>query len=198
MAGQSFSGTSLTIAATGSVALAASTLTDISLSASISPSVNNIINFFWTDSAQAQTVTLDIGNVFFGQGASAPATFDPPDPASDLRICQRYYNKSFPTNTPPVRNIGSVTGAVSWSAVLAGAQFGNYLVIFPVEMMKTPAITTYNPLAANAQAVTSGHGDCTNTGANPTTKAVLFFAQATSTTVANESISVHWSASARL
>lgn len=92
-AGQFFSGTSLTIAATGSIVLSASTVTDILLKTTpttISSSMNNLIIFFWTDSAQAQTVTLDIGNVFFGQGDAAPAAYDPPNPADDLIACQRY------------------------------------------------------------------------------------------------------------
>jgi hypothetical protein len=120
-AGQFFSGTSLTITGTGSVALSASTVTDITLSASISSSMNNIIIFFWTDSAQAQTVTLDLGNVFFGQGASAPATFDPPPPDVDFRACQRYYWQ-IPVGT---------TGAASFSSGFCFSTTNALTVLIP-------------------------------------------------------------------
>lgn len=132
-AGQFFSGTSLTIAATGSVALASSTLTDIVLQASISSSMNNLIIFFWTDSVQAQTVALDIGNVFFGQGASAPATFNPPDPASDLLLCQRYYE----ADTASSLFQGNVTNGGGYVS----------LVWFKATKCKPPVITLTNTSA---------------------------------------------------
>jgi hypothetical protein len=134
-AGQFFSGTSLTIAGTGSVALSSSTLTDITLSASISSSMNNLIIFFWTDSTQAQTTTLDIGNVFFGQGASAPANFDPPSPDGDLRACQRYYAK---VQSPSV-------GA----RLFTGICFSTTQVIigyfYPVAMRAAPTFSSSDP-----------------------------------------------------
>ena len=90
-AGQFFAASNLAIAATGSIALAANALTDIRLTATLSSALKNAIVFFWTDSTQAQNVTLDIGNVVFGQGASAPAVFERPDPIADLNACLRYF-----------------------------------------------------------------------------------------------------------
>lgn len=117
-AGQFFSGTNLTIAATGSIDLSASTLTDITLSAGISSSMNNIIIIFWTDSTQAQTVTLDIGNVFFGQGASAPAVFDPPAPDNDFIACLRYFYKyqapSSPNRVAYGFNLSATVAVMTW------------------------------------------------------------------------------------
>jgi hypothetical protein len=63
-AGQFFAASNLTIAGTDSIALLPDTLTDISLSADVSSAMNNLMIFFWTDTAQAQNVTLDLGNVF--------------------------------------------------------------------------------------------------------------------------------------
>jgi hypothetical protein len=130
-AGQFFSGTSLTIAGTGSVALSSSTLTDITLSASISSSMNNLIIFFWTDSTQAQTTTLDIGNVFFGQGASAPASFDPPAPDRDFLSCCRYYYYLQPVLTDPY-GFGYTQGSTS----------GRIKVPVPALMRALPTIST--------------------------------------------------------
>jgi hypothetical protein len=133
--GQFFSGTSLTIAATGSVALTASTLTDATLSATISSSMNNIIIFAWTDSAQAQTVTLDIGNVFFGQGTSAPAVFDLPSYDDDLRRCSKFYVKitGDGTNAIPISNAGGIT--VSSTSFQGG-------IVYQVPMRAAPSIST--------------------------------------------------------
>jgi hypothetical protein len=88
--GNFFIATSTTITATGSTALSANTLTSISLSGTVSSSMNNLILFFWTDSTQAQNATLDVGNVFFGIGANAPVTFDPPNLETDFLTCLRY------------------------------------------------------------------------------------------------------------
>jgi len=92
-AGQFFAASNVTVAAAGALALSSNTLTDIALSATLSSSLNNAIVFFWTDSTQAQNVTFDIGNVWFGQGSSVPAMFDPPNPTIDLVSCQRLFQK---------------------------------------------------------------------------------------------------------
>ncbi|HVT27662.1 MAG TPA: hypothetical protein VHE81_06550 [Lacipirellulaceae bacterium] len=89
--GNFFISSNTTITATGSTALASNTLTTITLSGTVSSSMNNLIIFFWTDSTQAQTTTLDIGNVFFGAGTTAPAIFEPPAPDADFLACCRYY-----------------------------------------------------------------------------------------------------------
>lgn len=91
--GSFFIATTTTIVGKGSVAVTANTLADIIVNAlgTVSGSMNNLILFIWTDSAQAQNVTLDIGNVWFGGGGGVPAVFDPPHPAEDLRACQRYF-----------------------------------------------------------------------------------------------------------
>jgi hypothetical protein len=89
-AGQFFASSNLTIAAIGSKALSSNTLTTVNLSGQISSAMNNVLIFVWTDATQAQNVKLDLGNVFFGQGASAPAIFEPPRADTELLACLRF------------------------------------------------------------------------------------------------------------
>lgn len=70
-AGQFFTSTNTTVTATGSIALTANTLANISLTATIGNSANNVFVLFWTDSAQPQNVTLDVGKVQLEIGSLA-------------------------------------------------------------------------------------------------------------------------------
>jgi hypothetical protein len=93
-AGNFFKSTTTTIVATGSIALSANTLTDIApLSGAVSGSMNNLAVMFWTDSAQAQNVTLDIAKVKLELGLAA-TTYVAPSYADELVRCQRYYQAS--------------------------------------------------------------------------------------------------------
>ncbi|WP_244623701.1 hypothetical protein [Bradyrhizobium cosmicum] len=89
-AGQFFTSTSTTVVATGSQALAANTLANISLSGTISGSMNNLAVIFWTDSAQAQNVTLDIGKAKLEPGSVA-TSFAAPRYEDELLRCCRYF-----------------------------------------------------------------------------------------------------------
>lgn len=64
-----------------------------------------------------------------------------------LNKANRYYFKSFATDTAPAQNT-SLSG--SFGVCSAGTSSGTtfYSVRFPVPMRTTPSITTYNPLAA--------------------------------------------------
>jgi hypothetical protein len=75
-AGNFFLAANLTVTATGSAALTANTLTSITtLTGTLGSSVNNLVVMFWTDSTQAQNVTLDVGKVQLEVGSSA-STFE--------------------------------------------------------------------------------------------------------------------------
>lgn len=88
--GNFFISTTTTIVATGSMALTANTLASISLSGAVSGSMNNLHVIFWTDSTQAQNVTLDIGKVQL-----EPSAFATPlalrSITEELALAQRYY-----------------------------------------------------------------------------------------------------------
>jgi len=132
-AGNFFNSTTLTISAAGSQALTANTIASVSLTANISSSANNVAIIFWTDSAQAQNVTLDIGRVQHEIGASATQFAWRPY-ATELMLCQRYLNVIAP----------GVTGANVASGGVSGT-IGYFPVLWPT-MFKVPTVT----LSANA------------------------------------------------
>jgi hypothetical protein len=81
-------------------------------------------------------------------GAVAP-TFVPNSFQTDLFTCQRYYFKTFPYSTAPAQNAG-VSGAVSAEVANAASSNFSHSLRFPISMVATPTVTTYNPSAANA------------------------------------------------
>lgn len=89
-AGNFFLASNLTVTATGSTALTANTLTDVSLTATLGSSVNNVIVLFWTDSTQAQNVTLDVGRAQLELGSVA-TSFERRSAAFEETACLRYY-----------------------------------------------------------------------------------------------------------
>lgn len=142
--GSFFIATATAIVGKGSVAVTANTLTDIVANAlgTVSGTMNNLILFLWTDSAQAQNVTLDIGNVWFGGGGGVPAIFDPPHPGEDLRACQRYYCKSYRVGVAP----GNPNDQIGNECIIAANSINGELkfVQFPVVMRSTPVVTQYS------------------------------------------------------
>jgi hypothetical protein len=95
-AGNFFTSTSTVIVATGSIALAANTPTDITpITGVVTNAGNNLAVFFWTDSAQAQNVTLDIAKVKLEMDR-APTAFEAPNAAAELLRCQRFFQLVHP------------------------------------------------------------------------------------------------------
>jgi hypothetical protein len=145
--GNFFTSTTTTLVAAGSIALTANTLTDITaLTGTISGSMNNLAVIFWTDSTQAQNVTLDIGKVKLETGSLA-TPFARPDWQLMLEECEAYFWKTFPYATAPAQNAGT-TGALQADSLAAGITLFSSLL--PRRMFKAGSITTYNPSAANA------------------------------------------------
>lgn len=168
-AGQFFNSTTLTVVATGSQALTANTLTTLTrISATMSSSLTNAAIFFWTDSTQAQNVTLDLGNVDFSIGATAATTPEWRALDPELRVLQRFYRKSYNQGVAP--GTVSLVGKVTWFA--AGT---TSIHVFPIQfgsaMHKTPTVTLYSPAtgasgkirdesaAADVNGVENGAGD---------------------------------------
>lgn len=147
-AGNFFKSTTTTITATGSTALTANTLATVTLAATIGSSANNIAVFFWTDSTQAQNVTLDIGKVQLEIGATATPLASRPF-ATELYLCRRHYQKSFSYATAPAQNAG-ITGSLVNVAPSTAAGSISFRVYLSPAMMAVPTLTTYNTNAANA------------------------------------------------
>ena len=127
--GNFFKSTSTTIVATGSTALTANTIAAIYLNGTVSGSANNLAVFFWTDSAQAQNVTLDLARVQLEVGAFATA-FAPRTYGDELRLCQRYFNQM---SGSTARFFGN------GFAYDANNMLG--IIQFPVRMRAIPTIT---------------------------------------------------------
>lgn len=148
-AGNFFTSTSTTIVAAGSISLTANTFADITaLTGSVSGSMNNLAVLFWTDSTQAQNVTLDIGKVKLERG-TVPTRYVAPTIMDLLRDCQRYYAKSFSLGTTPAQNAG-FTGSLVAVAATASAGSISFRQYWPVRMRATPSVTTYNTSANDA------------------------------------------------
>lgn len=110
-AGNFFLGSNLTVAGESSVTPSAATWTDISVTASISTSVKNIIVFIWTEGTAAQDVTLDITEVWLGEGTDTQVWM-PTDPALDEYRCERFLVVLSSADTVTVRlaiGIGTAT-----------------------------------------------------------------------------------------
>lgn len=90
-AGGFFNSTTLTLAGAGSLAVTAATWTSLTaLTATLGASGNNYIVIVWTDTTQAQNVTLDYERMQYEPGAVA-TTFEGRHIAQELALCQRYY-----------------------------------------------------------------------------------------------------------
>lgn len=92
-AGNFFPASNVTVAATGSQAVTANTLTDFSLSATISGSCNNLIVLVWSDTVLTQTSTFDFRAKL--ERASAATAWVKECYADIINRCYRYYYRLF-------------------------------------------------------------------------------------------------------
>lgn len=91
-AGNFFNSTTLSVLATGSVALTANTFASITpLVATLGTTFNNLAVMFWTDSTQATGVTLDAEYISL-EGGSAANPFERRPYAQELSLCKFYFN----------------------------------------------------------------------------------------------------------
>jgi len=142
-----FISTTTTIVATGSVALTANALASISLTGTVSGSMNNLHVFFWTDSTQAQNVTLDISKVQLEQGLQAtPLAFR--SFANELNLCQRYYEKTYPLADAPgtaYSSNSSVAGSIG-SIVYSANNYNTVSAWFFKQTKRiAPNVVSYSP-----------------------------------------------------
>lgn len=152
-AGNFFKSTTTTIVATGSTALTANTIAAIYLNGIVSGSANNLAVFFWTDSAQAQNVTLDLSRAQLEIGAFATA-FAPRDVMTERLLCNRYYFRRSYTE-------GAMFG-FGYCYASAGSLA---LVPYPVRMRAVPTLAT----SGSFQFFTSTFRAIASVSLNPTT-----------------------------
>jgi hypothetical protein len=145
--GNFFIATTTVVAATGSVSLTAATWADITpLAATVSAAANNVVVIFWTDSTQAQNVTLDFANVALREGA-VPPPFVAPTVQSEIERAQRYYEKSFALETAPAEGLGAGTSNEFRDYGITAATEPQANWRFKVEKRTTPTVTLYCPRA---------------------------------------------------
>lgn len=151
-----------------------------------------------TSAAYNSNAWFGIADVQLEVGTQATA-FDKIDFDESLIECQRFYEKSFDYAVAPARNSLSDNGdlgMVVW-ALSAGKQFVTH-VPFKVRKAKDPAITFYNPHAANSnwwnytQSVSAGASSAALIGE------FGYIAQETQTSgeAVGNVLGVHWDASA--
>lgn len=184
-AGNFFTSTSTTIVATGSIALTANTLTDIAaLTGAVSGSMNNLAVFFWTDSQQAQNVTLDVAKAKLEVGTvNTPYIARPVQ--IELRDVQRFW----------VSTAAFVTYLLVKNLVSA-AQNGTVVIGLPVPMRTAPTFTTIDNVGSSGKITmfaTNGVAPTIGTNLNQ-----YVWVSGTDTTTTNLAIGFSFTANARL
>lgn len=189
--GNFFTSTSTIVTATGSTALTANTLATVTLSGAISGSVNNVAVFFWTDSTQAQNVTLDLAKVQLEAGAVA-TTFYPRPTQAELALCQRYYEKSYDVDVSP----GDTGTAGAWDTIFGNATTGELrgLVQYKVSKMKVPTVTLYDAAGASGFVYKGANGKTAAVNASGRNS----FGGGTTDATSAAELYFHWIADARL
>lgn len=162
-AGNFFISTTTNVLATGSLALSANTPATITeLDATVGASMNNLVVVFWTDSTQAQNVTLDIAKVSLKIGSDATPYYPRPI-AQELQLCQRYFYQW--------TNGGSQNNAMGLGA-LSSTTNCRFFIPIPVPMRTTPtlsvsAVANFDVEAGGSSSATSNITLSASTGTNP-------------------------------
>lgn len=152
--------------------------------------LKNIGVFIWTENQITSGQALTISEPILSD-AGCPQIYLPPGYSDELTACLERYTKTFAMSVAPVQNVGNGQGAIRLSG-----NGGNIDTDwrFPLPMRKVPTITTFNPLAANANwRDTVASADRTVTVGTATTSAVAI--NAGSTTTGNQ-MSIHATAEA--
>ena len=93
------------------------------------------------DSVYYTAADLSIGSV-------APVNVENRPFATELALCRRYYQKTFPYAIAPAQNAG-LAGALFATASVTTAGSMGVMWRYPVALRSTGGVTTYNPSAAN-------------------------------------------------
>lgn len=140
-----------------------------------------------TNNFSLAQVQLEIGNV--------ETDFSDLLISETVKLCQRYFCKSFDLTQTPVQNLGaSSNGVVTQIANVGGASHAN--LIFPQEMRTSPTITTYGPSFNNGNWNRSdgGNGAITSVTAIGTARAKSLFSNGSG----NFAYDIHFTADAEL
>jgi hypothetical protein len=131
---------------------------------------------------------------------SAAGAFENRPFATELALCQRYYEKSFTYSVAPVQNSGDNNGQLEGIAGKAGAAAEFLPMRFTTRKRVAPTVTLYNPAAANAQARDlSAAADCSATSAAQISESAFrVSATGNASTAVGNILGVHWQADAEI
>ncbi len=118
--------------------------------------------------------------------------------ATELAMCQRYYEKSFAYATAPAQNAGTV-GALRFIAGKAGANAEFGFSYYVVRKRAAPTVTLFNPSAANGQVRdSSAAADCSAAVGSSVETALYISATGNAATAVGNALDIQWTADAEL
>lgn len=170
-----------------------------SVSVTVPTNSKNIICAFWSNADFAANDTLSVAEAGLFT-ASAIQSWTPRLFSDELRLCQRYYWKTFLLDTAPAQNVGVDTGEFKAPAPVAGANTQRFASIpNPAMMFATPTVTLFNPAAANAQFRDhNAAADCTSTASAATVRNIDVQCVGAAGTAVGNSLRVHITAESEL
>lgn len=108
----------------------------------------------------AATHEITVSDIYLIRGATAPVTLVRPNVTDEEQQCLKFYQKSFDYGTVPAQNwVGAGSGGIANSVTIAGSgasgafNFAGAQWYMNPPLRGTPTVTTYNPRAANANAI---------------------------------------------
>ncbi len=117
----------------------------------------------------------------------------------ELRLCQRYYQKSFNYSQAAVQNAGTSKGEYYFLATVAGAAVNrSHKVMFGVRMRANPTITLYNPSAVNSQVrnLTDAADCASSSGTEASETGFVVTTTGNAACTVGDRLTVHWAAAA--
>ena len=169
------------------------------VAAGLSTSLLNIGFAFWPEDDFAVNDVLDVAmtQMGLGDGVAVVRPWMERHAQQELALCRHFYRKSFNVDTPPSQNLGTGTGEMTCGAQASGAANNQFQrVMFDPPMWDAPAVTTYNPAAANAEVRDeTSAGDCSATAVNDIEETGFDISTTGNAgTLPGEKLGVHWSA----
>lgn len=125
-----FKSTSITVRANIAATATSTSFADFSVTATVGSNATNLIVVFWTPSAIAQNVTIDITEAGLYQGTNAKSWLPRPT-AQELSMCQRYCYQMWRDN---FGRLGGGSADTTSNVVVIGT--------FPVTMRTTPTLAS--------------------------------------------------------
>lgn len=168
----------------------------------IPATAKNVLAVIWTNGQPAANDELNITECMLS-GDVRVRNWNPIDPGAELLQCQRYYYKTFNTDTAPAQGVGLALGEVCWCAIAAGAVAQRSPAFkLPTRMRTTgPTLTTYNPATASAQIRDeTAAADCTATASalGPVVDWIAFNCTGAAGTTVGGRLRVHYTLDAEI